>query len=434
MALVLLCCLLFQFSVKSAGSLRHQRCVDPLVSPPGEPTTQPVLTVTTPTETSSVERGFLQRRCSLIKEESVEERDEDDSDGKISSIRYSKSTEESLSDDSDSRSYSSEHNESPSHLAPPKQRRNNTPVRPLHSVRSSPQLLNQIFEEGEESEEEDTLLKKSPQLHTIAHRTTVASPEMLRKYEKHRKRLTPTQRQSNYSSSDTSDTDETDPTRRRKLKHRFQRRDSSDHSSDTDGTGGPAGGFSAGSHSLQGSASRSSRNTDSDKTKGSRKTSQGKSSGNSARQQNGLANGCLEMEVSRKVSNISLASSVGSGSVGGKYVLPCKLSASLEKLSGSETLSDVDALNEENKARSQIIHVRSKEFTDLMDKFSSSNKEELLPAGFGKREAIKFRKRSKDKLKMDINRNGLVAHAEPAEEEEQQQKNNVIKTKCCSVI
>ena len=462
-------------SADAAHSKEQRGSVDSLVSPPGvhpgPGSNAPG--VSEARSQSPADHGFLGRRCSLIKEESVEEKDEEDmehedSDSKYCGVKYSKSTEESLSDDSDSRSYSSEHNESPSHLAPPKPRRN-APVRPLHSVRSSPQLLNQIFEEEGESDDDGIIVPKkmsSPQ-RTLPHRSTVASPEVLRKYEKHhRKRLTPSQRGTSYSSSDTSDTDETDPNRRRKdkLKHRFHRRDSSDHSSDTDGPSGPSG-YGGGSRSL-GSGSGSSRPPGGDKddknNKGSRKQRDNKSGGSS--RQNGSAGqsrhesaesegtvldqGLGVCSMGRKISNLSIASSnlsnlslTSINSRGSKYVIPDD-SAEMDttgdqspKPGDPADPTDVDALNEENKARSRIIHVRSKDFTDLMDKFSS--KDDSL--AFAKKEmGVKFRRRPKDKMKMDINRNGLIARADCTlsedEAKDQEQQQNVVKTKCCSVV
>jgi SNF-related kinase len=209
----------------------------------------------------------------------------------------------------------------------------------------------------------------------------VASPEVFRKYDKQRKRLTPIQQRSNnYSSSDTSDTDETDPTRRRKLKQRFHRRDSSDHSSDTDGPATPGG--ASRPRSLGGSSS-GTRSTSS-----SSKKSESKSSKSNKESE------------SRK------------GSKENKYA--CN--------------GHVEALNEENKACT-LIHVRSKDFTDLMDKFSTSNQENNACI---KNELKLRQKKSRDKLKVDINRNGLVS-AMPSDAPPVP-ATAVIKTKCCSVI
>jgi hypothetical protein len=95
---------------------------------------------------------------------------------------------------------------------------------------------------------------------------------------------------------------------------------------------------------------------------------------------------------------------------------------------------DVVSMNEENKNRSRIIHVRSKDFSDLMDRFKTKDD------GSGTRDHVKFRRRPKDKVKTDINRNGLIAHAdgELTEMEAQGQQNSLaqttVKTKCCSLV
>jgi hypothetical protein len=103
------------------------------------------------------------------------------------------------------------------------------------------------------------------------------------------------------------------------------------------------------------------------------------------------------------------------------------------------------ALNEENKAKSKIIHVRSKDFSDLMERFSASKHNDGTATMLAAQKphdvsGIKFRKRPKEKLKTDINKNGLIARADCSMEEEHMntaqspQQQNIVKTKCCSVV
>ena len=186
------------------------------------------------------------RKCSLIKEESVEEGNEADEDADLElenyteSIRESKSVENLDFDDLSN-------NASPTMLDKrDRDRDDNTSMfvkRPLLSVASSPQLLNQICEENESEEDEDFVpARLNAHSRMLTKRNSVASPEVIRKYEQRRKHRTSVgSRGTSCSSSDASDTDDTEGrSRKDKLKHKFiHRRDSSDHSSDTDG--GPSG-------------------------------------------------------------------------------------------------------------------------------------------------------------------------------------------------
>lgn len=135
-----------------------------------------------------------------------------------------------------------------------------SPRRPLKSVCSSPQLLNQIHEENESEDEDDFVpLKLSAPRGRYTH-GGLASPEILRKYDQRRRRKGAGQRGTSCSSSDASDTDDTDGrSRKDKLKHKFMhRRDSSDHSSDTDG---PNGGNSMGGGGSIGNAGGGSKSS-----------------------------------------------------------------------------------------------------------------------------------------------------------------------------
>ena len=414
------------------------------------------------------ERGYINRRISLIQEESIEEDEEEMPDTPTSggAMKQSRSTDDYLSDDScDSRSASTERSSNSDSPTKSQSGNRRQGMRPLHSVRSSPQLLNQIFEEGE-SEDEDELgiIRKnsSPQ---FRQRNALASPDMLRKYEHQarKKRLTPGSRGTSCSSSDASDTDETDSRKRKeKLKQRMQRRDSSDHSSDTDGPNGPGGPGGAGRFSEGGSGHRDGggrdrdRDRDHDRHGRDRNDENRPSRSKERRHSGGKQNGMLmtkkdspsldtnshASELGKKLSNLSLGSNISIGSLtskSGKYLVESSANNTPNSGSGNK---DVSTMNEENKARSaRIIHVRSKDFSDLVERFATSG------AGSGKEENLsstskegsssgKLRRRSKDKIKTDINRNGLIARSdgELAQLETLRQEQNVVKTKCCSLV
>lgn len=181
------------------------------------------------------------RKCSLIREESLDDDDDDldDFEMEATELKPSRSLEfleERTSDLSATSTLSPPGGGSYDHV---------NPRRPLKSVCSSPQLLNQIHEENESEDEDDFVpLKLSAPRGRYAH-SGMASPEILRKYEQRRRRKGAGQRGTSCSSSDASDTDDTEGrSRKDKLKHKFMhRRDSSDHSSDTDG---PSGGNNMG--------------------------------------------------------------------------------------------------------------------------------------------------------------------------------------------
>lgn len=198
-----------------------------------------------PAPTSSLRDSPVTRKCSLIREESLEEEDgEDDDDLEIETctdkIRASKSAENLDIDEDDSSNTSAMQIEEKQIFM----------KRPLLSVASSPQLLNQICEENESEEEDDFVPPKLGAARMITQRNSVASPEVIRKYEARRKHRGTGSRGTSCSSSDASDTDDTEGrSRKDKLKHKFiHRRDSSDHSSDTDGgpSGHGGGGFGRG--------------------------------------------------------------------------------------------------------------------------------------------------------------------------------------------
>ena len=94
-------------------------------------------------------------------------------------------------------------------------------------------------------------------------------------------------------------------------------------------------------------------------------------------------------------------------------------------------------MNEENKARAaRIIQVRSKDFSDLVERFAASGGKDDAMAAKDVSSSSKLRRRSKDKIKTDINRNGLITRSdgEMAQLETIRQEQNVVKTKCCSLV
>lgn len=137
--------------------------------------------------------------------------------------------------------------------------------RPLVSVRSSPQLLNEICEEAEHDDEEEHA-SRSEIPHQVAHHSRRNSTEMPRRRDRihrvhHRTIGVMVPRVASCSSSDASDTDDVEQrSHKQKQKHKLAaggpgngaglynlaRRDSSEHSSDNDNlpSGWPCGGGS----------------------------------------------------------------------------------------------------------------------------------------------------------------------------------------------
>ncbi|XP_055955475.1 SNF-related serine/threonine-protein kinase-like isoform X4 [Patella vulgata] len=226
--------------------------VQSLVSPPG---THPTSS-TSPSANrhpNTPEKKLRFRKCSLIKEESVEHVSSSSSSRNYMEVdvepRPVKSMENLLDiGEEEKHAMSLLKVTSPNH---------DQHKRSLKSVCSSPQLLNQIFEENESDDEDDLVPSKFQSNAMFVKHSGVASPEILRKYEQRTKRRGTGQRGTSCSSSDASDTDETEGrSRKDKLKHKFaHRRDSSDHSSDTDGPSGHGGNFGSGAQFNGGSSS-----------------------------------------------------------------------------------------------------------------------------------------------------------------------------------
>ena len=416
------------------------------------------------------DRGYINRRISLIQEESIEEDEEEmpdtPSSGGGGAIKQSRSTDDYLSDDScDSRSASTERSSNSDSPTKSQSGNRRQGMRPLHSVRSSPQLLNQIFEEGESEDEDELAIVRKHSSPQYRQRSALASPDMMRKYEHQtrKKRLTPGSRGTSCSSSDASDTDETDSRKRKeKLKQRMQRRDSSDHSSDTDGPNGPGGPGGAGRFAEGGSGHRDGGGRDRDRDRDhdrngrdrndenrpsrskERRHSSGKQTGMlmTKKDSTSLETNSHASELGKKLSNLSLGSNLSIGSLtgkSGKYLVESSANNTPNSSSGNR---DVSTMNEENKARNaRIIHVRSKDFSDLVERFATSSagsvkEENATTAAKDGSSSGKLRRRSKDKIKTDINRNGLIARSdgELAQLETLRQEQNVVKTKCCSLV
>ena len=405
-----------------------------------------------------------QRRFSLIEEEQLLEEEEEEEEGGggaradvVRKVRLATVGDDSLSDDSDSRG-SYDRMGSPSHRKVGNGHRK-PQMRPLHSVRSSPQLLNQIFEEGEgeEQSDNDDMLPNWISPPHLLQQIPMMSPQTLHKVDRAPRRritaLSAHSRGSSYSSSDTSDNDELDISRKcskDKLKHRFRRRDSSDHSSDTDGpsTGTSFKGTGKGlghQRSVErrsnggGGSTQSGAGRHSQKSRDKSTTSSGGSKRNGAVMasigtSNTLSDAPAGGSNEQKFSNASLASNLSNLSTNSGIATKYRTSVSAGNSPNTSrhALKDVEALNIENKSRSRIIHVRSKDFTDLVARFKGKDAD----AAFLKEPGTKFRRRPKQKLKTDINKNGLVvAHADCSlSDSENTNQQNVAKTKCCSVI
>ncbi|OWF41802.1 SNF-related serine/threonine-protein kinase-like isoform X3 [Mizuhopecten yessoensis] len=418
--------------------------VSSLVSPPG---THPTFTTTSPPQSMSPEHlvSNTMRKYSLIREESIDdEEDSDEMDMEVD-LRSAKSAE-SL-DDNYCRSHTSLTRVDKDLL---------NPKRPLISVASSPQLLNQICEEHESDEEDDYVPSKlhSPRMQI---NRSAASPEVVRKYVARKKRGKGT-RGTSCSSSDASDTDDTEGrSRKDKLKHKFMhRRDSSDHSSDTDGgPSGPSGGNLGGRRGFGGGGGGghhdNKKDDDSNGGGGNNKDGKHGGGGNYGNKRQNYHHHNLQMSVGRNIgelginsalSNLSLNSVSSKNSL--KYIVErnesdsdedeIKVKVNNDKLDTQAAVTDhINRLNSA-KIRQDVI---SQDFSKLAD--HGQNK----VLNVKKNENINFvcstdcclngiRERTvrhKVKVKMDINRNngyckGHNSNLQPAR----------VQTKCCSVV
>lgn len=238
------------------------------------------------------EIGVLMCRCSMIHEDSLEAYSNDADDANVTTISESHSDSELAAEEGLTGLFEVERSfgatlEVPSlpRLTPP------VGARPLVSVRSSPQLLNEICEEAETADDEDASNASAVQTHISRWTSTEQSHHLDRLHRVHRRKISGmVPRVASASSSDTSDTDEIvdhqNSHKQQKQKPAaatpppinvkyLGRRDSSEHSSDNDsqacgtGTNYP-GGISSG---RVGTLAR--RSSDSQCGKGKRDGSEG---------------------------------------------------------------------------------------------------------------------------------------------------------------
>lgn len=389
------------------------------------------------------ERNYPFRRISLIREESINEDEEEEEDANDSPSKITKIAEGYVSDDSDSRSTV----ESPVRSLPSAGRR--TASRAFQNVHSSPVLLNQIFEEVE-SDNED-LYRHGHHSHRSLQNSALTSPDLIRKLDANRiRRIKPSSRGTSCSSSDTSDNDEKETKKRKdKLKQKLTRRDSSDLSSDNDGSGGP--GSNGPSNNNMNEYKSDCNKENHDKKKRGDKNDNDKNnkdfSNSNERKQNDRcrnvnskteippcdSSNCIDTthQYSDNSENFNISTVCCPGS---KYVVENSLSTSQSDIRFSE--KDVEKLNEENKQRTRI-HVRSNEFTNLVERFAFSKCSEKSIQVL-KHSDPKLKKRSKDKIKTDINSNGVILSCNNLDKGinymRSQDTNVTVKTKCCSLV
>ena len=308
--------------------------------------------------------------------------------------------------------------------------------RPLLSVASSPQLLNQICEENE-SEEEDFVPAKINAPRLLTQRNSVASPEMIRKYEARKKRRGGS-RGTSCSSSDASDTDDTEGrSRKDKLKQKFgHRRDSSDHSSDTDGgsNGHGGGGLGRGFGGGGGGGDGPSRDGD-DKGGGGKK---GGGGGSPKNHRNGHHERSKHNNLSFKLGgelipprsakgdkvnmNLSSASLRSKSSL--KYVMEKD-----EEVSDSDiedNINEVEFMNKKNTTISTSNLIEANNFSKLSDRARLELTYPVIPTCTLDCDFVKGKRQNKTMLKMDINSN--------CKTEEQHLTQMKMETKCCSVV
>ena len=384
----------------------------------------------------------MPRKPSLIKEESLDDDYEDDGDMDMEidmEMRAAKSAE-SLDDNTLKRT--------PSHTLSPSHRQSAdvlNPKRPLVSVASSPQLLNQICEEHESDEEDDFVPMKLAAPRFRLSRNSAASPEMIRKYEQRKKRGSGS-RGTSCSSSDASDTDDTEGrSRKDKLKHKYvYRRDSSDHSSDTDGgpsgpSAGLGGGFGGGGGNTGHSKDRRGNGRGGGKDQ---KDGNGGSGGNQGGKRHGRSNHNLQLsagknkELNLALSNLTLSSVVSKTSL--KYIVERSESDSDIDDALSDRITDkndnLDDLRNILKAKeNKTVCLAKKNCSDHVEgkhsqtvhKMSNSN---ICSADCSVNGIRERTVRHKVRVKMDINRNGYC------KENNHQLKAVTVQTKCCSVV
>lgn len=251
--------------------------------------------------------------------------------------------------------------------------------RPLFSVHSSPQLLNEIFEECESGDEgaDDVVGGGVGRSHTFRQNAMIVSPDVARKFDRlHKVRPSPGQRGTSCSSSDTSDTDDIEfcrtPNEFSKIK--FRRRDSSEHSSDTDGA--PPGPSSLGASRRPSSTtrnqgqSRSSNKTDA--KKGRERVTEnnpGKSASHNVKKENMLVVPVQGVRKSVKLGDpgkkpLQINAKNGSRKVCEARLLVCPAPKE------APPANEIKPAAPKDKSGVQVIHVRSRNFDDLVQKFT----------------------------------------------------------------
>ncbi|XP_036366987.1 SNF-related serine/threonine-protein kinase isoform X7 [Octopus sinensis] len=439
------------------GNLKHS-IVQTLVSPPG---TLPSPSCRNP---SSPQKTSFNRKCSLIKEELGDDDGAASGGSEEVEVKATRSVENLL--ESKKRSVASD----------PIYQMDSTSVRrALHSVASSPQLLNQISEERESDEEEEISVLPSSASKTLHRsmyscRPNLTSAEM-RKFEQHKKRRGTGQRGTSCSSSDASDTEETENIARKdKLKHKFAtRRDSSDHSSDNDGPGGlsaPSGGSRSvgrSSSSNRGEGKQGSKSSD-HQDKSSEKKGQKGSGGKSSR-----AN--TTTTSYRSCSDGNTSSSSSSGSSSSTKPQSCHLNGAtgccsqlIENLCETKQtghnfsklcLEDKQSLLEQdgkrakpnnqkdldvnllNKLNSHIWEVKSRNNSDYKEIKQSAKitpDEILSMCSSDCNLHIRKGKRFGRRIKTDINRNGLKPSMCKLSSSSKTSHSIKLETKCCSLV
>lgn len=134
---------------------------------------------------------------------------------------------------------------------------------------------------------------------------------------------------------------------------------------------------------------------------------------------------------------------VNSGSLSSRHladrtILGCILAREL-RLSRSEFLKESETLGRENRPRSRVIHVRSNDFSSLVDKFSSTVEEDAPKSADTAQPDRGLRQRSKGSApKTDINRNALNSLNQSGDHLDSGEKPSTAstpaKTKCCSLV
>ena len=343
-------------------------------------------------------------------------------------------------------------------------------TRSLYSIHSSPQLLKQICEEDEGGMGRGHhRLKKQELPQNASHLPDV--PAVNRVENVHRKRFT-LGRGTSHSSSEASDTDDVVVStssrhkRREKNRHSLSRHDSSEQLSDADGS----------------IHSRSSRKSDRlsrehshekpshEKTRRFSQEEKRRPSLGEEKRGSDLLRSARKATIAGTVKkSVSLilgrTCTVGdattgvmfknntwssctdlsppknklstTGSITTRYLLDrhhlfgCSFAKEL-RISRCEVLKELEASNQENRSHSLVIHIRSKDFNSLVDKFSgisdSEHDKSLESSGSN------LRQRTTQVNKIDLNRNALSSQNPSSTKDSNAKEGNFKKSKCCSVV